>query len=89
MHTLRDEIKLASDTTKYRVEVFDGSMTIIVPLGSRSVSQVAARLGLIPRDTRVTGDVRGWAKDQFVIITTDPSPYFRDAERTGGKVVSL
>ena len=85
MSTLEDEIRYANDVSVHNISVFDGSYTLIeVTDPHRSVSQVAQRLGLLPRNVTATGDVRGTIDGRHVVITRDIGPYLRDrdAERS-------
>jgi len=60
---------------------FDSTTTIIEVIQPATISKVAARLGLIARDTTVVGsEVHGWIDGQFVVVTEDAAPYIRDAQ---------
>lgn len=82
MSTLHDE-KLADDVKYIELKDFDSTTTIIeVIQPATTISKVAARLGLIARDTTVAGSaVHGWVDEQFVVVTKDAGPYIRDAQQ--------
>lgn len=83
MHSLQDEIKFADDTRCYEVTEFDGTMILIEVLGTRSVTQVAQRLGIIDKSITVHGDVTGQVDGQDVVITKNAKPHLNSQTVTG------